>query len=157
MLWGCYIHEENHTQYELCDSGVCSREIIDMFLVSQVAWHIENFNIGIFSDTIDAINVKLCVMVLRIELYLFISLSVTLTLFQGHSSVKLKISCSYLIKLKLCRIVKYIGQTMKVPLLLTFAHIQGISLTCFPIWQTLSLTLSRTLFKRGFSNFALCY
>ena len=56
-------------------------------------------------------------MVLHSELYLFITLSVTLTLFQGHSNVKqfvLKILCSYLIKLKLCRIVKYTKQVMNI-------------------------------------------
>ena len=35
-------------------------------------------NIGIFSDTIDVINVKLCIVALGIELYLF----------QGHSRVE---------------------------------------------------------------------
>ena len=34
-----------------------------------------------------ALNVKLCLMVLLIELYLFIPLSVPLTIFQGHSNV----------------------------------------------------------------------
>ena len=37
---------------------------------------------------INVINVKLCMMVLHCEHYLFTKLSVTLTLFQGHSSVK---------------------------------------------------------------------
>ena len=32
MLYGCYIHKEAHSQYELCNSSVCSREIIYMFL-----------------------------------------------------------------------------------------------------------------------------
>ena len=50
---------------------MCSREIIDMFLVGQVSGLVENFNIGIFSDTINGINVKLCMMVLNIELHLF--------------------------------------------------------------------------------------
>ena len=36
----------------------------------------------------NAINVKICMMVLLIELYLFFPLSVTVTIFQGHSSVK---------------------------------------------------------------------
>ena len=49
--------------------------------VSQVSGLVKNFTIGIYSD-------KLCMMVLLIELYLFISLSVTMTIFQGHSSVK---------------------------------------------------------------------
>ena len=50
-----------------------------------------DFNTEIFSDTINvmnAIKVKLCTLVLHIELYLFITLSVTLVPFQGHSSVK---------------------------------------------------------------------
>ena len=64
------------------------REIINMFMVSQVSGLVENFNIGIYSDTINVINVKLCMMILLTELYLFIPLSVTLTIFQGHSNVK---------------------------------------------------------------------
>ena len=59
-----------------------------MFLVGQVSRLVENFNIGIFSDTLKVINVKFCMMVIHIELYLLITLSVTLTLFQDHSSVK---------------------------------------------------------------------
>ena len=49
---------------------------------------VESFNIGIYSDTINVKNVKLCMMVLLVELYLFIPLSVTLTIFQGHSNVE---------------------------------------------------------------------
>ena len=48
-----------------------------------------NFNIGIYSDTINVINVKLCMMVLLSELYLFIPLSTTVTILQDHSSVEL--------------------------------------------------------------------
>ena len=65
----------------------------------------------IFLDTINVmkINVKLCMMVLcHVELYLFIPLSVTLITFQDYSSTKeleLRILCSCLIKLKLCRFV----------------------------------------------------
>ena len=50
------------------------------------AW--QNFNVAIVSDTKYVINVKLCMMVLLTEHYLFIPLSVTLIIFQGHSSVK---------------------------------------------------------------------
>ena len=63
-------------------------EVCFRFLVGQVPGLVENFDNGISSDTIDVINVKLCMMLLHFELYLFIILSVTLTLFQGHSSVK---------------------------------------------------------------------
>ena len=59
-----------------------------MLLVGLVSRLVENFNIGIFSDTLKVINVKFCMMVIHIELYLLITLSVTLTLFQDHSSVK---------------------------------------------------------------------
>ena len=54
-----------------------------MVLIGQVPGLVKNFNIGIFSNTINVINVKL--MVLRIELYLFSTLSVTMTIFQSHS------------------------------------------------------------------------
>ena len=46
-----------------------------------------NFNVAIFSDTINTINVKLCMMVVLTELYPFIPLSVVLIVFQGHSNV----------------------------------------------------------------------
>ena len=48
-------------------------------MVSQMSGLVKNFNIGIFLDTINVINAKLCMMVLHIELYLFITLSVILT------------------------------------------------------------------------------
>ena len=53
-----------------------------------VSWFHRDFNVGIFSDTINVVNVKLCMMVVLIALYLFIPFSVTLTIFQGHSCVK---------------------------------------------------------------------
>ena len=68
MLYGCYNHEEDHVQYESCDSGVCSKKIIYMFLVGLVSRLVENFNIGIFSYTIKLIKVKLCMMVQYTEL-----------------------------------------------------------------------------------------
>ena len=86
-----------------------------MFLVGQVSGLVKNFNIGIFSDIINVINVKLCMMVLTLSLILF----------QGHSSAKVvtKDLCSYPVKLKLCGIVKYIKQVMNTSQFLTFAHI----------------------------------
>ena len=51
-----------------------------MFFASQLSGLVENFNTGIFSEKINVINVKLCMMVLHIELYLFITLLVILTL-----------------------------------------------------------------------------
>ena len=65
------------------DAGLYSREIINMFVVGQVSGLVENIKIGIFSDTINVMNVKLCMMVLLIELYLL-----NLTIFRGHSNVE---------------------------------------------------------------------
>ena len=48
-----------------------------MFLVCQVSELVENFNIGIFSDTMNVINVKHFMMELPSELYLCIPLSVS--------------------------------------------------------------------------------
>ena len=48
------------------------------------AWHI-NFNVVIFSDTVNVICVNLCTVVVLIELYLFILLSVTLTIIISKS------------------------------------------------------------------------
>ena len=42
------------------------------------AWH-HNFSVVIFSDTINVINVKLCIMEILAKLNLFMPLSVTLT------------------------------------------------------------------------------
>ena len=65
-----------------------SRKIINIFLAGQVSGIVKNFNMGIFSDTINVMNVKLCMVVLLFELCLFIAFSETLTILQGHSSVK---------------------------------------------------------------------
>ena len=70
------------------DSGVFSREMINMFSVGQVSGLVKIFIIGIYSDTMTVVNIKLCMMVLLIKLYLFIPLSMTLTIFQGHSNVE---------------------------------------------------------------------
>ena len=63
-------------------------EITHMFFVGPVPRLFENVNIGIHSDTINVINVKLCMMVLLTELYLFIPISVILTIFEGHNDVE---------------------------------------------------------------------
>ena len=81
-----------------------------------LAWH-KNSNNAIFLHTIKVIIVKLCAMVWLIEQYLFIPFSVTLTIFQGYISVKqfyLKMLCSCLIKLKLCRIVNYVNMISNI-------------------------------------------
>ena len=72
----------------------------------------KNFNVAIFSDAMNIIYVKLCMMVVLNELYTFIPFSVILIVFiQGYSTVKqfqLKMLCSYMIKLKLCMIIDYV-------------------------------------------------
>ena len=57
--------------YKLCDSGVYSREIINMFFVGQVSGLVENIDIGIYSGTVKVINVKLCMMALLTELFCY--------------------------------------------------------------------------------------
>ena len=59
MLCSCYSHEKDGAQYDLCDSHVFAREIINIFLVGQVSGLVANINTGIFSDAINVINVKL--------------------------------------------------------------------------------------------------
>ena len=71
----------------ICMSLVYSRQVNNRIFSSQVCGLVENLNISIYSDTVNVINVKLCMMALLIELYLFIPLSLTLTIFQGHSNV----------------------------------------------------------------------
>ena len=58
-----------------------SREIVNFFSSVKCLGLSKTFNIGIFSDSINVVNVKLCMMVQLIELYLFIPLSVTLTIY----------------------------------------------------------------------------
>ena len=70
-------------------ADVYSREMISMFLFGLVSGLVKNENIGIYSETINVINVKLCMVVLLIKHYLFIPLSVTFTIFQGHSNKQL--------------------------------------------------------------------
>ena len=76
-----------------CDAGVYSREIINMFLLSQVSGLVIRFNIGFYSDTVSVISIKLCMMVLFIELYLSKPTLSDLDCISGsqqvcHSSVK---------------------------------------------------------------------
>ena len=47
MLYGWYIHQEDHVQYDLSDFDVYSRKIINMFIIGQVSVLVKNFNIGI--------------------------------------------------------------------------------------------------------------
>ena len=44
--------------------------------------------VGILLDAVNVVSVKLCLMVMLIELYPFMPLSVTLAVFQSHSGVK---------------------------------------------------------------------
>ena len=99
----------------LFDSHEKSWVCVVMTSVWLASWMIvrcgKNFNIVIFSGTLNRINIKLCMRALLIELYLLVpvGLSVSLTIFQGHRSVKqiqLKNWYSYLVMFKLHRIAK---------------------------------------------------
>ena len=89
----------------VCVTDVYSREMIHMFLVGQASGLFKNFNIGIFSDTINVINVKLCMGVLLIKLYPFIPLDQSFGS-QQYWTVLIEKFIFMFSKLKLCRIVK---------------------------------------------------
>ena len=56
--------------------------------VKLIVWYGKNFYVSISSDSINVIDVKLCMVVPLTELYPFVPCSVTLSIFQGHSHVK---------------------------------------------------------------------
>ena len=56
MFFVYFIHKRDHAQYDLCDSGVYSGEIINMFFMGQVCGLVENFNVWIFSSFISVIT-----------------------------------------------------------------------------------------------------
>ena len=66
-------------------------------LAGQVSTCGINFNVVIFLDTINVINVKLCIMVVLIELYSFIPVSVTSIVFQSRSSVLTDLSENFMV------------------------------------------------------------
>ena len=45
--------KKDHVQYDLFDSGMYSREIINVLFISEVSWLIKHLNIGIYSDIIN--------------------------------------------------------------------------------------------------------
>ena len=54
------MHQKDHAQYNLCDSGVSSRETVIMVLVGLMSGLVENLNIGIDSDTINVVAETAC-------------------------------------------------------------------------------------------------
>ena len=103
--------------------------VISVILASQTSVCGKNFNVAIFLDTVYMLNVKLCMIIVVIELYPFIPLPVTLTL-QGQSCVKLfqlKILCFYQMKLKLydCLLRQVDHENTTFFFSHSFAHVQG--------------------------------
>ena len=70
------------------ENATLTEEKIAEKMAYRVSGRGKNLNVAIFSDTVNVINVKLCMMVLLTELYMFMPLSVAFTIFQGHRSVK---------------------------------------------------------------------
>ena len=63
------------------------------------------------------VNVKLCKVVLVVDLYLRVPFSVTVTISEGHHSVKqfeLKVLCSCPVRLKLCMIFNYVDKIVYI-------------------------------------------
>ena len=97
-------------------------------------------------------------MVLLIDLYLFIPLSVTQIIFQGHSFIKqflLKSICPYLIKSKLCRIVKCMKYIMNSTTIFDYYVWSREIIDMLPdVMKILMLTFLCTVVKGGLSNCA---
>ena len=73
----------------ICYVGVYSREIINILSSVKCLGLLKKLlHSGIFSHTVNVINVKLCIMVLLIALHVYSPLSVTLTVFQVRSNVE---------------------------------------------------------------------
>ena len=70
-LVATYIKRIMHNK--ICVTDLYSRKIINRIFFSKVSGLVESFNIWIYSDTLKVINVKLYMMVLFIELYLFMA------------------------------------------------------------------------------------
>ena len=88
-----------------------------MFLVGQVSGLVKNFNIGIFSDITNVINVKLCMMYCLLSFTCLLHFRWLWHYFKitaVSESFNRNFFCSHPIKLKLCRIVKYIKQVMNI-------------------------------------------
>ena len=66
------------------------------WLASRLSLCNKNFNVAIFWDTINMINVKLCTMIVLIELYPFTPLSVTLIVFHFYvTAVSNSFNCKF--------------------------------------------------------------
>ena len=96
-MYGCYIRinnkqtkiEKGLAQYDFfCVTDGYAREMINMFLISQVSWLVEKLEPGFFSDTINVIDVKLCMVVLLIGHYLLTPFSGFLSIVQGYSCIR---------------------------------------------------------------------
>ena len=70
----------------------------------------KSLTVAIFSNVINMIKLRLCMMVVHIELYPLIRFLVTLIVFQGHSNVKqFQLKILFLTdSLKLCTIVDFV-------------------------------------------------
>ena len=139
-----------------------SREIINIFVVvffvGQVSGLVKNLNGGIYSCTINVTNVKLCMMVLLIELNLIIPLPVALTIFQCHSNIEqfsLVIVCSFPVQLKLCRNDSVCQVDYKYTTIFHFCRYSREMIGMFSdLSKTLTFALWWTLFKGDHLNFA---
>ena len=81
----------------------------------RVSRHVKSIDFAIFLGHANMINIKLYMMVLYIEFHLYVPLSMTLTILQGHSSVKqfqLKVLSFYLTKMKLYTLIYCVDSTL---------------------------------------------
>ena len=147
-MCGCWIHSVDYRQYELCDASVYPRAR----MISQVWGLVKNIDIGIYSDTIH-------VMLDLTRWYYSLSFTHPL-LFQWLwpyfkvttvSNTETLLSENFIfydqIKLKCCRIVKYVNQ---IRLFLVFFKDCAYSrkmIGIFPYMIFFMLAFSRILLK----------
>ena len=77
------MHQAGHEYTVIFYFCTYSREIIDVFPV------LTDFIVGLFTDTVEARFLKVCIIITLLGVYQFMSGLMTLTLFQGHRYVRI--------------------------------------------------------------------
>ena len=120
-VYGWCIHLKDYAHYDLLDSVVYSREIMNMFLVGQVSGLVRNLKLEIYLDTIYVINVK--------------------NLLNGTTHWALSAHTSFTDLGHISRSQQCWTVLIENFVFFTFTDIQGRKLMCFRTWQKLTLWL----------------
>lgn len=74
------------TEFDFC--WFLTHECRRVFVMTSVGLGMAKTDIVILLDTMNVLNVKLCMITILTELYLYVPLLVTFTTFQGHNSIR---------------------------------------------------------------------